>query len=384
MSGDFRLRVLHVSEVHWGGVVTLLDQFREQLDQAGHEVTVLAPPGPPQWKGSWFRRWSIDRTKPATVLSALQELRSAVEDLAPDVVHLHSFVAGQLGRLPGSLSWSGRVPVVYQPHAWSTDLFSHAAGQWLVTRTERSAARRTDLLLTNCDDELGRGRRLGISVPGRALGVAVDLHRFFPGNGAQDGAAEPGIAELAGHPVALALGRIGAHQKGHDLLVSAWERRRPENAVLVLVGPGDPSPLVRLAPTQWGRSIRSFGDVADVRGWLHRADVLILSSRYEGGALVVAEAMAMGVPVVSTAVNMVRETLLEGPLPPAGAIVALGDMAGLVDAAAQRLRDPELRGRESEAARARAEVMFRPDLLAGKLEAAYREAIEMSRARNRR
>ncbi len=384
MGSQARLRVLHVSEVHWGGVVTLLDHFRAQQDRAGHEVTLLAPPGPPQWHGAWFRRWTMDRTRPVTFLPALRQLRKAVDEVAPDVVHLHSFVAGQLGRLPRSLSWSGRVPVVYQPHAWSTELFSHAVGQEMVSRAERSAAARTDLLVANCNDELERGRALGISLPGRVLGVSVDLDRFCPGNGARNGAPEPAPDGLAGRRVLLALGRIGAHQKGHDLLVAAWERSRPADAVLVLVGPGDPSSLARLAPTQWARTIRSFGDVTDVRPWLHRADVLVLPSRYETVGLVVAEAMAMGVPVVATAVDGVRETLVAGPLPPAGAVVELGDMPGLIEAAAQRLRDQGLRERESQAARARAEVLFRPELVTAKLEAAYREAIEMSGARNRR
>ncbi len=382
MGSHAELRVLHVSEVHWGGVVTLLDHFRAEQHRTGHEVALLAPAGPPQWQGSGFRRWAVDRRRPATVPTALRELRRAVEETAPDVVHLHSFVAGQLGRLPGVVTARRRVPVVYQPHAWSTDLFPGAVGRQLVTRAERSAAARTDLLVANCEDEIEHGRRLGIDVPGRALGVAVDLERFCPQESRSD-APLPEIQALAGRPVVLALGRVGAYQKGHDLLVAAWEQDPPEDAVLVLVGPGDPAPLAALAPTQWDRSIRAFGDTADVCAWLARADVLVLPSRYETVGLVVAEAMAMGVPVVATAVDGVRATVTGGPLPPAGAVVEPGDMTGLLEATAARLHDPGLRRTESEAARARAEILFRPESVAARLEAAYREAIEMSAARSR-
>lgn len=383
MGSHASLRVLHVSEVHWGGVVTLLNHFRAEQDRTGHEVALLAPAGPPQWEGSWFRRWGIDRRRPATVPSALRELHRTVEETSPDVVHLHSFVAGQLGRFPGVVTGRRRVPVVYQPHAWSTDLFPGAVGRQLVTRAERSAAARTDLLVANCDDEIEHGRRLGIDVPGRSLGVAVDLHRFCPPEEARTGAPLPEIEALGGRPVVLALGRVGAYQKGHDLLVAAWEREPPADAVLVLVGPGDPAPLAALAPTQWDRSIRVFGDTADVCAWLARADVLVLPSRYETVGLVVAEAMAMGVPVVATAVDGVRATVTGGPLPAAGAVVEPGDMTGLLDAVTARLHDPGLRRTESEAARARAEVLFRPETVAARLEDAYREAIEMSAARSR-
>jgi D-inositol-3-phosphate glycosyltransferase len=89
----------------------------------------------------------------------------------------------------------------------------------------------------------------------------------------------------------------------------------------------------------------------------------------------VAEAMSCGRPVVATAVNGARETILDGPLPPAGAVVELSDLDGLLEQAARRLDDAELWSAEAAAGRQRSEAMFRPALVADRLEAAYRDAI---------
>jgi glycosyltransferase involved in cell wall biosynthesis len=170
------------------------------------------------------------------------------------------------------------------------------------------------------------------------------------------------------------VGRL-ARQKGQDQLLAAWERRRPADTVLVLLGPGDPAPLQAIAPTQWGGSVLAVGGQDDVRPWLRAADLVVQPSRYEGFSVVVAEVMAAGVPIVATAVNGVREAVVEGPWGPAGAVVPLADMDALLDEVEARLTDPRQRRVEGAAARARAEQLFRGDRVMARLEDAYRDAI---------
>jgi glycosyltransferase involved in cell wall biosynthesis len=369
-----RLRVLHVSEVHWGGVVTLLEHFTAEQVRAGHQVHLLAPEGIRQFAGVEHRTWRLDRGRPWTLPTALLDLRRAIREVEPDVIHLHSFVAGLLGRPPLPRALLGaRVPVVYQPHAWSFELFSRARIGDAVRRWEAWAARTTDVMVANCDDEIAEGRSIGIEVPARALGVAVDVSRFRPVDSAGQAAFRTELGLESKH-VVLCLGRL-ARQKGQDLLLPAWERSRPAETTLVLLGPGDAAPLEPLAPTQWGRTVLAVGEHDDVRPWLWASDLLVLPSRYETVALVVAEAMSCGRPVVATAVNGARDTILSGPLPAAGAVVDLPDMDGLIAAVSRRLDDVELRTAEAVAGRQRAEQLFSPAQVAARLEAAYREAV---------
>jgi glycosyltransferase involved in cell wall biosynthesis len=383
VSSDGRLRILHVSEVHWGGVVSLLEHFLSLQRLAGHDVHLLAPEGPPTWAGPGHRRWDIDRRRPKSYPTALRQLRRTVADLQPDVIHLHSFYAGMLGRLPLNLSWAGRFPVVYQPHAWSTDLFKRRSPAWAVGAAERHGAKRTDVLVANCQDEVDQGARLGVTGPGRVLSVAVDLDRFVPPVSEAERLRQREKLGLEAERLLLVLGRIG-HQKGQDLLLPAWEEARPSDTVLALVGPGDPAQIARLAPSQWGTTVKAFPSTDDVREWLAAADLLLLPSRYEGFAVTVAEAMAMGLPVIATAVNGTREAIEEGDLHAAGAVVRLADMKALIREATLRLDDEEMLDAERGSARKRAEAMFQPEVVGRRLEAAYREAMEIQRARSAR
>ena len=373
-----RLRILHVSEVHWGGVVTLLEHFTAEQVRAEHRVHVLAPTGMRTFSGVEHRTWRIDRGRPWTAASALRDLRRALREVRPDVVHLHSFVAGLLGRLPlRKALLDARVPIVYQPHSWSFDLFTRPSVRNAVRRWEARASSATDVLVANCDDEVAEGQAAGVDLPGRVLGVAVDIGRFRPVDptGRETFRAELGLDTKH---VLLCIGRL-THQKAQDLLVPAWERSRPSDTTLVLLGPGDTDDLQRLAPSQWGNSVVAVGEHADVRPWLWASDAMVLSSRYEGFPVAIAEAMACGRPVIATAINGASDTILGGPFQPAGAVVELGDMAGLIEQATRRIDDADLWAAECAAGRQRAEQLFSPGQVAERLEAAYREAIDVHR-----
>lgn len=376
MSSPGPLRILHASEVTWGGVVTVVGHLTGEQVRAGHEVHLLAPPDHPSLDPGVVRHpWSVTRGRPQTFPPAIRELRRAVARVRPDVIHLHSFFAGFLGRQPAGLSGTSAVPVVYHPHAWSDGLFDGSLLPRLVRVIERNAARRTTMLVGNVQDELDRGRAIGVDLPGRTFGIALDLAHFRPPTDEEraKARAERGFGD--DDVVAVVLARL-SRQKGQDQLLAAWAHTRPPNVVLALVGPGDQDPLRALAPGQWGSSVRAYGETDDARGWLWAADVMVLPSRYEGGPLVIVEAMATGTPVVSTAVAGAAEELLEGDEPPAGAVVPLGDMAALVDALAARATDSDLRSAEATAGPLRAAARCAPPAVAGRAVAAYCDAID--------
>ena len=373
-----RMRILHVSEVEWGGVVSLLRHFTAEQSAAGHEVHVLAPPTMPRLPGSVQHAWRVDRHRPWTVATALLDLRRTVRSLRPEVVHLHSFVAGALGRLPARPVWMyDEVPTVYQPHAWSFDLFARPALNDAVRRWECWSAARSDVMVTNCGDEIAEGRDHGVHIPAHALGVAVDVSHFHPVSDAERRRHRRDLGITARHAL-VCVGRL-TRQKGQDLLLQAWERSRPADTQLILVGPGDQERLRVHAPTQWGRTVLAVGEHADVRPWLWASDALVLCSRYETVALVVAEAMACGRPVVATAVNGAKATVVDGPLPSAGAVVPPGDMDALIQQTRRRLDDEALHHAEELAGRERAETLFSPPRVAQRLEFAYNDAVARKR-----
>jgi glycosyltransferase involved in cell wall biosynthesis len=83
---------------------------------------------------------------------------------------------------------------------------------------------------------------------------------------------------------------------------------------------------------------------------LAAADIVVLTSRFEGLPLAVLRAMAAGLPVVATAVNGTPEAVRAGET---GFLVAPGDAAATAEAITRLGRDPALRRRLGRAARAR-------------------------------
>ncbi|HEU4365943.1 MAG TPA: glycosyltransferase [Candidatus Krumholzibacteria bacterium] len=109
---------------------------------------------------------------------------------------------------------------------------------------------------------------------------------------------------------------------------------------------------------------------AVVRATLPAGDLLALPSRMEGMPYIVLEAMAAGLPVVSSAVFGIPEAVVDGET---GRLTAPGDVPALARALDALLRDAALRRRMGAAARARYEAMFTLDAQVAAMSAIYRE-----------
>lgn len=367
------MRILHVVEVSIGGVITVVDVYAGWQVAQGHDVHVLAPEGAGITRGT-LHRWHPQRRAPQRFPRAVKDLRHLVGDLRPDVVHLHSFFPGVLGR---ARAFAGHRPaVVYQPHSWAFDAAPSPLGRPAVGWWERHAASRTDAVIVNCSDELVEGQRHGVRAPTHVVGMPIDTVRFRPPSPEERQQARAALC-VGDRLVVLCVGRL-ARQKGQDRLIEAWRSAPPKGALLVLLGAGDPAPLRDLAGSAWGDTIVAPGAVDDVRPWLRAADLVVAPSRWESQEVAVAEAMASGRSVVATEVNGAREAIEVGSEPRAGVVVGQHDMTGFLAACTTRLADDRMRQAEEAAARARAERMFALDAVMQRVSAAYDQACQVS------
>lgn len=343
------MRVLHVVEVTHGGVVTLVRAFA--LDQAhrGLDVHVLARPDVDGLAGQ-VHRWDPVRRRPGSLISAVRDLHQVVAATEPDVVHLHSFFPGVLGRVR---RWPGSPRVVYQPHSWAFQAAPWPGLEHLVARWERAAARRTDLTITNCRQELDEAREHKVEGAMSVVGLPVDTDHFRPG----DKATAREALGVAADRTIVCVGRL-SRQKGQRDLALAWASSPLPATELVFVGPGDPDTVTDVLPSDLRATVRMVGPTQDVRPWLHAADLVVLPSRYEGQSVAMAEALACGVPVVMTDVNGAQEAVAPRGQPPAGAVVPPGDMKELLRQCEDRLHDPTRLVAEGQVARERATALF--------------------------
>jgi glycosyltransferase involved in cell wall biosynthesis len=157
-------------------------------------------------------------------------------------------------------------------------------------------------------------------------------------------------------PVVALVGRLDVAQKGQDAMIRAMAtlRARFPDAVLLLVGDGPDrercAALVRLLGLD--EAVRFAGHRHDVAEILAAVDVAVVPSLCEEAfGFVALEASAAGRPVVAFASGGLPEVVLHGQT---GIVVPKGDVAGLADAIAHVLDDPDLARRLGEGGRRQA------------------------------
>jgi glycosyltransferase involved in cell wall biosynthesis len=107
---------------------------------------------------------------------------------------------------------------------------------------------------------------------------------------------------------------------------------------------------------------------AEKEAWMQRASVFVLPSYAEGMPMSLLEAMAAGIPTVSTAVGSVPEVVTDGVN---GFLMAPGDTAALAKLLGRLLRDAGLRASVAAAARATVRRRFGADRMLARLEHLY-------------
>ena len=149
-------------------------------------------------------------------------------------------------------------------------------------------------------------------------------------------------------PVVIGMGRL-TRQKGFDTLLRAFAALQPQlPSRLVILGegpqPGDRERLVNLARTLGiGDRLLLPGFQKNPYAWLARADLFVLSSAWEGSPNALTEALALGIPSVSTdCPSGPAEILADGEF---GPLVPVGDHAAMAGAMLATLRSPLPPGR---------------------------------------
>jgi glycosyltransferase involved in cell wall biosynthesis len=296
-------------------------------------------------------------------------LRRIVQAAAPDLLHLHSSVAGLAGRLV----IRGRNASVFQPHGWS---FHALDGQLrtLGIAWERLAVRWADMIVCVSEGERLAGEKAGIRGRWRVIQNGVDLGVYSQAGPEERRSARERLGLAPNDLIAVCVGRLSP-AKGQDLLIEAWPlvRRELAAARLFLVGDGpDVNELRRAA----GDGVTLVGHRSDVPDWLAAADVVALPSRWEGMSLAMLEAMARGRSVVATDVGGARETIGEG----AGAVVARAPRQ-FAAALVGRLADSKRAAEEGLQGRRIVEAAHDVRVTAAEVAAAYRQILERRAAR---
>jgi glycosyltransferase involved in cell wall biosynthesis len=292
----------------------------------------------PRLEGGGFGsvRWHLTRGRVAR-----RAIEQRLRERPADVVHL---TTDQISLVLGRL-WD-RLPIVPSLDTLTVDWAK--ARRYLgpeaetprylrpLAPLEKRALERAPLAIAWTDTVAGRIRKLAPGARVAVLHPGIDLQAFRPGT--DRGRSGPTRVLFVG-------GRW--EQKGGPQLIEALGP---------LLGPGVHLDVVtpeQVEPRD-GITFHSGGPgSATVAELFARADIFCLPTFVDAVPFVVAEAMASGVPVISTTVGSIPELVGE-----AGVLVDPGDIEGLRGALETLLGEPATRAGMGAAGRARAEAHY--------------------------
>lgn len=274
--------------------------------------------------------WRLPGARWRFPLTAVQLARRARHE-SITLFHAHDVKTNVLALLAGQLA---QIPVVTTVHGYiSIDRKSS-----LYTIADRALLRSMDSVVAVSAAMQDRFQRTGLpSAKVRLIRNCIDSssYRFNYRSKVLRGLDQIGSDDIIiGH-----VGRLSP-EKGQRRLLAAFPRilQRVPAALLVFAGDGpdlEPLRVAAAAPENRGR-VRFLGYRSDVRDVFADLDLLVLSSDTEGMPNVVLEAMALGVPVVATAVGGTPELVRDGVT---GILVPAADTAALAEGILRALQD---------------------------------------------
>lgn len=338
--GEFEQRMLCI-EAH--------DEYRAAFEAAGVQVDVIG--------GRW------------TVTDALSVYRATrlIHEFGPHIVHGAVFEGVLMAAASGALGRAKRIVL--------EEIDYPITRSWRAQQLMRFVALTADLFVAvspAVEDYL----RNHLKVPSRKVrlienGISVNLERVHDARDIR--------AALDLPPDAFVVGSVGRmvdiHKRFSDLIrVLAQLSSGEPPSYLVLVGDGpDRASLERLGRDLGLKDrLRFLGRRSDLEAIMPAFDVFALVSSRESFGLAIVEAMAFGLPVVATCVGGPARIVQEGET---GFLVEPGDCEAIQTAFLQMRADPQMRRRQGEAGRVRANALFSARRYAEEVASMYKELV---------
>ena len=363
------MRILHVYKDYHpirGGIENHIKSLAEAQVAAGHQVTVLVTnPG---------------REKPDVLLNGVRVVRAArvatvastplsitfpalLRSLDADIVHLQfPYPLGELSQWLGG----GRRPFLI---SYQSDVVKQQTLLRLYEPLLRRVLQRADRILVSSPNYMATSPYLRpLAEKCSVVPLGIDPAPFLH--------AQPLPLPPSTQPTLLFVGRH-RYYKGVDTLIRAM----PDVAArLIIAGDGPMHPTWEALAEELNvmERVHFLGDVADadLPRLYAAADVFVLPSnvRAEAFGLVLLEAMASGLPCITTEVGTGTSFVVQDGL--TGLVVPQQDERALATAVSHLLLHPDLRRTMGANGRARLLAEFTTPTMVARVEAVYHELLE--------
>jgi len=323
------MKILFISDVYFpriNGVSTSIETFRHELRKLGHTVHLIAPDymAPSADESDIMRVPSRQLPfDPEDRLMKFNRVMAHLEKLRGehyDIIHIQTpFVAHYLGI---KLSRLLDIPCMETYHTFFEEYLHHyipflskAVMGAVARRFSRHQGNSLAGMVVPSGPMMEALRRYGVTTRAEVIPTGLEPESFMRGDGAAF-RSKYGIAEE--RPVLLFVGRV-AYEKNIGFLLQVVDRVRHDipEVLLLIAGEGPARDGLENEADALGlaENIMFIGYLdrhTELNNCYRSADIFVFSSKTETQGLVLLEAMAQGVPVVSIAEMGTRDVLREG------------------------------------------------------------------------
>lgn len=323
------MKILFISDVYFprvNGVSTSIETFRNELQKLGHTIHLVAPDYLSSCKDETgilrvpSRRVPLDPEDRLMSYSWVMRQLEQFRNERYDIIHVQTpFTAHYLGIKLAKLL---NIPCVETYHTFFEEYLYHyiplvpkSLMRVIAQRFSRHQGNSLDGMIVPSHPMLNILKNYGITTQTEVIPTGIEPASFVPGDRTAF-RQQHNIPQ--DRPVLLFVGRI-AHEKNIGFLLRVVQQVKINvpDVLFVIAGEGPARHSLQKTVHELGieENVMFIGYLdrdTELNSCYRSADIFIFSSRTETQGLVLLEAMAQGIPVVSTAELGTRDVLHEG------------------------------------------------------------------------
>lgn len=277
------MKILHVGEYVNGGVATYLRTLLSGLqkyDDVENYLLISNYKSQQGWEDITKKVFYYKYKRSiSNIFLAIKQIHAVIEDVNPDIIHVHSTWAGLFVRLP-YLFRKRKSKIIYQSHGWAFLMDTSNYKKNIYALVEKILSIPTDKIINISNYEQNQAIEYGLN-----KNKMVMIY-----NGVEDKINKSNLKlNWDNNKINLLfVGRLD-RQKGLDLFLDVYDKMKLENIHLYVIGTSvldDNLPKSTKYVTYLG-----WVDNKDIDAYYQACDAVIMPSRWEGFGLVAIEAM---------------------------------------------------------------------------------------------
>lgn len=273
-------------------------------------------------------------------LDAYKKLKRLIEQQNFSLIHCHTPTVSMLTRLAARKARKNGSVVMYTCHGFHFHNSSSKKNWMLYYPVEKFLSRYCDYIVTINYEDFNRAKTFYCKNVRYIPGVGVDINRITHLE-IDKKAKRKSIGVPSDSILLISVGEL-IERKNHEVIIRALTQIHNPNLYYAIAGKGPLKEYLENLARELGISdcVLFLGFRTDVFELYHAADISAFPSKIEGLGLAGVEAMAAGVPLVSSNVHGILDYVIDGKT---GYAIDPKDVDGFAKAIKKLADNPELR-----------------------------------------